>query len=49
MTAEQLSSRIPAIQLCYVRLAVTQPQVAAADIARWAIGDLKATPVVIVP
>jgi 2,3-dihydroxy-p-cumate/2,3-dihydroxybenzoate 3,4-dioxygenase len=29
MTAEQLPSRIPAIQLCYVRLAVTQPQVAA--------------------
>jgi 2,3-dihydroxy-p-cumate/2,3-dihydroxybenzoate 3,4-dioxygenase len=30
MTAEQLSSRVPAIQLCYVRLAVTQPQVASA-------------------
>ena len=29
MTAEQLSPRIPAIQLCYVRLSVTQPQVAA--------------------
>jgi lipoprotein-anchoring transpeptidase ErfK/SrfK len=28
---------------------LTQPQVAAADIARWAIGDLKATPVLIVP
>jgi 2,3-dihydroxy-p-cumate/2,3-dihydroxybenzoate 3,4-dioxygenase len=30
MTVEQSSSRSPAIQLCYVRLAVTQPQVAAA-------------------
>jgi 2,3-dihydroxy-p-cumate/2,3-dihydroxybenzoate 3,4-dioxygenase len=30
MTSKQLSSRIPAIQLCYVRLAVTQPQVASA-------------------
>jgi 2,3-dihydroxy-p-cumate/2,3-dihydroxybenzoate 3,4-dioxygenase len=30
MTAEQSSSRSPAIQLCYVRLAVSQPQVAAA-------------------
>jgi 2,3-dihydroxy-p-cumate/2,3-dihydroxybenzoate 3,4-dioxygenase len=29
MTAEQSTSRIPAIQLCYVRLAVTQPQAAA--------------------
>jgi 2,3-dihydroxy-p-cumate/2,3-dihydroxybenzoate 3,4-dioxygenase len=30
MTSKQPSSRIPAIQLCYVRLAVTQPQVASA-------------------
>jgi 2,3-dihydroxy-p-cumate/2,3-dihydroxybenzoate 3,4-dioxygenase len=29
MTAEPASSRIPAIQLCYVRLAVAQPQAAA--------------------
>jgi 2,3-dihydroxy-p-cumate/2,3-dihydroxybenzoate 3,4-dioxygenase len=29
MSAEQLSARISAIQLCYVRLAVNQPQVAA--------------------
>lgn len=29
MTAERLSSRTPAIQLCYVRLAVSQPQAAA--------------------
>ncbi len=29
MPAEQSSLRPPAIQLCYVRLAVTQPQVAA--------------------
>src|SRR5271155_71831 len=29
MNAEQSSSRIPAVQLCYVRLAVTQPQAAA--------------------
>jgi len=30
MSAEQLSSRIAAVQLCYVRLAVTEPQAAAA-------------------
>jgi len=29
MSAEPVSSRIPAIQLCYVRLAVSQPQAAA--------------------
>jgi 2,3-dihydroxy-p-cumate/2,3-dihydroxybenzoate 3,4-dioxygenase len=29
MSAEHLSSRIPAVQLCYVRLAITQPQAAA--------------------
>jgi 2,3-dihydroxy-p-cumate/2,3-dihydroxybenzoate 3,4-dioxygenase len=29
MSAQQLSSRIPAVQLCYVRLAVAQPQAAA--------------------
>ena len=30
MSAQAMSSRIPAVQLCYVRLAVTQPQAAAA-------------------
>ena len=29
MSAEKSSSRIPAVQLCYVRLAVAQPQAAA--------------------